>query len=96
MIFHRLYAGVIACHLVSEVAGAAVADAAAQSQKPLEKIQHDHENPFNGNLDKFVNDVMDRWKIAGMSVSVIDGESVYAKVGPFRRSNVITMAKSLR
>ncbi|OAA54626.1 Beta-lactamase/transpeptidase-like protein [Cordyceps fumosorosea ARSEF 2679] len=36
-------------------------------------------NPFNDNLASFAGDVMDRWKIAGMSVAVVDGDGVYAQ-----------------
>lgn len=38
------------------------------------------QNPFNEGLADFVGDVMDRWKIAGMSVAVVDGDDVYSQV----------------
>lgn len=40
----------------------------------------DSQNPFNDDLGKFVDDVMERWKIPGMSVAVIDGDDVYSEV----------------
>ncbi len=38
------------------------------------------QNPFNDELADFVGNVMDRWKIAGMSVAVVDGDDVYSEV----------------
>ncbi|KAJ3494858.1 hypothetical protein NLG97_g3807 [Lecanicillium saksenae] len=52
-----------------------------QQQEPL-SVKNAHSsssNPFNDNLGDFVGDVMDRWKIAGMSVAVVDGDDVYSQ-----------------
>jgi CubicO group peptidase (beta-lactamase class C family) len=38
------------------------------------------QNPFNDDLGNFVDNVMERWKIPGMSVAVIDGDDVYTEV----------------
>ncbi|EGX96051.1 penicillin-binding protein, putative [Cordyceps militaris CM01] len=51
---------------------------ATGSQQSLTNGTSSH-SPFNDSLAKFVGDVMDRWKVAGMSVAVVDGDSVYSQ-----------------
>ncbi|KAJ6785600.1 hypothetical protein PWT90_00472 [Aphanocladium album] len=56
-------------------------DARQKQQEPL-GVKNTHSgssNPFNDDLGDFVSDVMDRWKIAGMSVAVVDGDDVYSQ-----------------
>lgn len=48
-------------------------------QKPLDKGPSSSSDPFNDELADFVGDVMNRWKIPGMSVAVVDGDHVYSK-----------------
>lgn len=50
----------------------------ARSQQPLAHAAS--QNPFNDDLADAVGNVMDRWKIAGMSVAVVDGDNVYSQV----------------
>lgn len=49
-------------------------------QKPLGQGPSSSKDPFNDELADFVGDVMNRWKIPGMSVAVVDGDHVYSKV----------------
>jgi len=62
---------------------------AAAVQAPLgsssSASERDSQNPFNDDLGKFVANVMERWKIPGMSVAVIDGDDVYTEVRQLSR-----------
>ncbi|TQV93740.1 penicillin-binding protein [Cordyceps javanica] len=53
-------------------------NAASQQQQPSAN-RTGSRNPFNDKLADFVGDVMDRWKFAGMSVAVVDGDDVYSQ-----------------
>lgn len=74
MLFHSLYAGLLVGTRVEAAA------AGAEGQRSLG--QTSRKNPFNDNLKVFVNDTIDRWKIAGMSVAVIDRDSISTEVSP--------------
>lgn len=75
---YSLVAGLLASHPLGSSAVATRHN--WDGQKPLEKTSITDGNPFNTEVNEFVNDVMERWKIPGMSVAVIDGESVYTQV----------------
>lgn len=51
-----------------------------QTQKLLNVPNDTPINPFDKHVATFVADVMDRWKIPGMAIGVIDGEHVFTKV----------------
>ncbi|KAK2590160.1 hypothetical protein QQS21_012156, partial [Conoideocrella luteorostrata] len=36
-------------------------------------------SPFTGDFDRYVEGVMDEWKLAGMAVAVVDGEDVFTQ-----------------
>lgn len=38
----------------------------------------DRGNPLSGELGRYVTGLMDKWKVPGLSVAVIDGDEVYA------------------
>lgn len=61
------------------------ANASQNKQEPLGvKDSHAGHNPLNDDIAEFIGEVMDRWKIAGMSVAVVDGDDVYSQVNtPF-------------
>ena len=64
------------------VAAAVILPAAFSAQVPISKppsVQAD-KNPFTGNFNKYVEGVMDGWKLAGMAVAVIDGDDVFTEV----------------
>lgn len=46
-------------------------------------------NPFTGDFNKFVDGVMDEWKLAGMAVAVIDGDDVFTEVCALGRPRLI-------
>jgi hypothetical protein len=39
-----------------------------------------NKNPFNADFNSYVNDLLDEWKVAGMSIGVVDGDNVYTRV----------------
>jgi hypothetical protein len=38
-------------------------------------------NPFTEEFGAFVKTVLEKWKVPGMSLAVIDGEDIHAEVG---------------
>lgn len=60
--------------------GAALFPQASDRQKPLAMATTGSENPFDDDLGKLIDNIMERWKIPGMSVAVVDGDNVYAEV----------------
>lgn len=60
--------------------GAAATSPASDRQKPLATVTIGSENPFNDDLRKLIGNIMERWKIPGMSVAVVDGDNVYTEV----------------
>lgn len=39
------------------------------------------ENPFTADFNALAEDILDQWNVPGMSIAVVDGEDVFAKVG---------------
>jgi hypothetical protein len=37
-------------------------------------------NPFTKEFGTFVKEILEKWKVPGMSLAVIDGEDIYAEV----------------
>lgn len=37
-------------------------------------------DPFTPDLVDFIHETLDEWKLAGLSVAVVDGDDVFAKV----------------
>ncbi|TWU76429.1 hypothetical protein ED733_006955 [Metarhizium rileyi] len=57
--------------------------AALSAQTPLSNpvpAQTNHSSPFTDDLNSYVEDLMDEWKLAGMAVAVIDGDDVFTEV----------------
>lgn len=71
-----LVAGLSLC-----LAAAATFPHGLDRQKPLAIATAGSRNPFDDDLGNFIDDLMERWKIPGMSVAVVDGDDVYAEVG---------------
>lgn len=46
--------------------------------RPLATVKHG--DPFTNDFAKFVDGVMEDWKVPGMSIAVIDGDDVYTEV----------------
>ncbi|KAJ3482019.1 hypothetical protein NLG97_g7678 [Lecanicillium saksenae] len=65
-----------------------VATSVASKQRPLQshkdKAFH-HGNPLTDEFGRYVTDLMDEWKVPGLSVAVIDGEDVYSQGYGFAR-----------
>lgn len=40
----------------------------------------DMNDPFTPDFSEFVNKALDKWKLAGISIAVVDGDNVYSKV----------------
>ncbi|KHN95705.1 Beta-lactamase/transpeptidase-like protein [Metarhizium album ARSEF 1941] len=43
-------------------------------------------SPFTGDFGRYVEGLMDEWKLAGMAVAVVDGDDVFTKVRPQPRT----------
>lgn len=65
----------------------AVASRVGSQQKPLD-IPRSHD-PLDDTVGDFIQDVMNRWKIPGMSIAVVDGDHVYSKVSPMGYSRAL-------
>jgi hypothetical protein len=46
-------------------------------------------NPFTKEFGTFVRDILEEWKVPGMSLAVIDGEDIYAEVAVPDRFNFL-------
>lgn len=70
--------------LVASVLGlAAVCVSATAQQKPLldrPGVNSGSSNPFTDEFADFAKKTINRWKVPGLSIAVIDGEDVYAEV----------------
>jgi len=40
-----------------------------------------HNSPFTSAFDDLANAALDAWKVPGLSIAVVDGESTFSKVG---------------
>lgn len=36
--------------------------------------------PFTPQFDKYINDLLDEWKVAGLAIGIVDGKESYTKV----------------
>lgn len=55
----------------------------ALEQQPLQRIEKTiihRGNPLTAEFGRYVTDLMDEWKVPGLSVAVIDGDEVYSQV----------------
>jgi hypothetical protein len=46
------------------------------------------ENPFKKEFGTFVKEMLETWKVPGMSLAIIDGEHIYAEVTALNNSAV--------
>ena len=53
-----------------------ISNNAVAQQKPL--APH-NDNPFNDKLNHYISDVMDDWKLPGLSIAVVDGDNTYTQ-----------------
>jgi hypothetical protein len=44
------------------------------------KVPIKHESPLDEEFDKLVKETLERWKVPGFSVAVVDGDETYTKV----------------
>lgn len=52
---------------------------------------------FDGAFDDYVKEVLEYWKVPGLSIAVVDGDDVYSKVHCSRAGRLVALArKSLR
>ncbi|OAQ88919.1 penicillin-binding protein [Purpureocillium lilacinum] len=67
------------------VAGTAAAltvnDAAPNGQKPMGEVDAAFQarDPFTDDFQAFAEDIMEQWRVLGMSIAVVDGDQVFAK-----------------
>lgn len=69
---------------VLAVLAAAGTNAASHGQKPIGDsagTTTGSKDPFTDELTSYVNGLLKEWKTPGMSIAVVDGDDVYAKVG---------------
>ncbi|KAJ4152924.1 hypothetical protein LMH87_009442 [Akanthomyces muscarius] len=78
MLVDSLSIGLVA-GLSLSLAAAATFPHGLDRQKPLAIATTSARNPFDDDLRNFIDDLMERWKIPGMSVAVVDGDDVYAE-----------------
>lgn len=48
----------------------------------------DVNDPFTPDFKRFVNETIDEWKLAGISIAVVDGDEVFSKVNQFQRKEI--------
>lgn len=65
----------IAVTIVIGLSGSVIANA----EKPLAESSV-KKNPFDDAFAEFANKTLDKWKVPGLSIAVIDDEDVYAEV----------------
>lgn len=63
-------------------ASLALLSAAAAEQTPLMAVPG--RNPLTDEFGDFVRQRLDRWKVPGMSLAVVDGHDIYAQVRTHR------------
>lgn len=51
------------------------------SQKPITEQHGSSKNPLNSDMEEFVLESLDFWRVPGMSVGVVDGDHIYTEVG---------------
>lgn len=84
MLVNTLNMGLVATLLLC-LSAAATFTHKLDRQKPLGIAITGSKNPFDDDLGSFIDEVMQRWKIPGMSVAIVDGDDVYAEVGTISR-----------
>ena len=53
----------------------------AAEQKPIIASERKNfESPFTEDFSKLANDALKEWHVAGLAISVIDGDEMFAKV----------------
>lgn len=51
------------------------------AQTPETKKDESSTNPLSGDVEKYIQETLELWRIPGMSVAVIDGDNIYTEVG---------------
>lgn len=73
-------------------AAAAILPAVLSTQIPIsDGPSTQSKNPFTGDFNNYVDELMDEWKLAGMAVAVIDGDDTFTHV----RTSHLTHTKSI-
>lgn len=44
-------------------------------------VRNDTQTPLDETFDAFARELLEEWHVPGMSVAVIDGDQIFAKVG---------------
>lgn len=64
---------------------------ASPGQAPLHDLKNNlkTETPFTDDFGKLVTELLNEWKVPGVSIAVVDGEDVHAQVGRLHRSRYL-------